>query len=100
MSLIDVDMCLLGLKANIDECIRANALSEAQKWQDILSYLEDIPAAYDINKVINILEDYGKYRGVLAPTGDGEWDNFIPVSIAKKIVKGSYINDERCRGAK
>lgn len=54
----------------------------------------------DDDEVINILEDYGKYRGILAPTGDGEWDNFIPVSMAKKIVKGSDIDDERYGDAK
>lgn len=47
------------------------------------------------DEVINILEDCGKYRGVLAPTGDGEWENFIPVSVAKKI-----IDDERHGEAK
>lgn len=37
--------------------------------------------------VLEQLEDYGKYKGVLQLNNDG-CENYIPVSVAKKIVRG------------
>lgn len=37
--------------------------------------------------ILELLEDYGKYKGVLHCGGDS-FENHIPVSIAKQIVRG------------
>lgn len=58
-------------------------------------WIDAQPTAYDINKVIELIEDYGKYKGVSAPTGDGEWENFISVSVAKQIVREQKIYGEK-----
>lgn len=42
---------------------------------------------FDIDKVLDQLEDYGKYKGILH-CEDSICENYIPVSVAKKIVKG------------
>lgn len=42
---------------------------------------------FDIGMVLEQLEDYGKYKGILHCNED-ECENFIPVSVAKQIVKG------------
>ena len=48
------------------------------------------PAAFDMDMVLDQLEDYGKYKGVILYSGDdtNSGDNYIPVSIAKQIVRG------------
>lgn len=38
-------------------------------------------------KVLEQLEEYGKYQGILMCGKDGKCENYIPVSVAKKIVK-------------
>lgn len=43
----------------------------------------------DINNILNQLEDYGKFKGILH-CEDNKCENYIPVSVAKQIVK--------CRG--
>lgn len=43
--------------------------------------------AFDIGMVLEQLEDYGKWKGVLYCEEDG-YENYIPVSVAKKIVQG------------
>lgn len=49
---------------------------------------------YDMNMILKQLEDYGKYNGVLH-IGCNECENYIPVSVAKQIVKarglGGYL---------
>lgn len=42
---------------------------------------------FDIDKVLEQLEDYGKYKGVLQCEGES-FENYIPVSVAKQIVRG------------
>lgn len=41
---------------------------------------------FDIDKVLEQLEDYGKYKGLLHCEGEG-FENYIPVSVAKQIVR-------------
>lgn len=57
---------------------------------DQIESIEDISSVaenFDIDKVLEQLEDYGKYKGI--PHCDGEnFENHIPVSIAKQIVRG------------
>lgn len=54
-----------------------------------IEYAENLPIAFDISKVLEQLEEYGKYKGVLH-CEDDKCENYIPVSVAKRIV--------RCRG--
>lgn len=42
---------------------------------------------FNIDRVLDQLEDYGKYKGVLRCEDTG-CENYIPVSVAKKIVRG------------
>jgi len=42
---------------------------------------------FDIDRVLEQLEDYGKFKGVLRCEGES-FENYIPVSVAKLIVKG------------
>lgn len=69
---------------------------------DLKEMLEYEPPAFDINMVLDQLEDYGKYKGVLHIEEDG-CENYIPVSVAKQIVKGrglggvlGYMKSDEC----
>lgn len=46
------------------------------------------PVAFDLGMVLDQLKDYGKYKGVLRIEKDGKCENYIPVSVAKQIVRG------------
>ena len=48
--------------------------------------IDDEVTLFDIDMVLDQLEDYGKYKGVLMCNGDKN-ENYIPVSAAKQIVK-------------
>lgn len=41
------------------------------------------PVAFDMGIVLDQLEDYGKYKGILRVEEDGKCENYIPVSAAK-----------------
>ena len=45
------------------------------------------PTAFDMKAVLEQLEDYGKYKGVLHCEGES-FENYIPISVAKQIVRG------------
>lgn len=45
---------------------------------------------FDVDMILEQLEDYGKYNGVLH-IGCDECENYIPVSVAKKIVKAKGL---------
>jgi len=57
-------------------------------------YLDKIIAeaqtAFDIDKVLDQIEDYGKYKGVLM-CDDEKCERYIPVSMAKQIVRGKGL---------
>lgn len=48
------------------------------------------PIAFDMSMVLEQIEDYGKYKGVIFYNSDKDnsGDNYIPVSVAKQIVGG------------
>jgi hypothetical protein len=50
--------------------------------------LSDEIMDFDMDMVLDQLEDYGKYKGVLEHEDGGEYENYIPVSMAKRIVRG------------
>lgn len=60
-----------------------------------VGYIDDLidkqPVAFDMDMVINQLEDYGKYKGILK-NENGKCENYIPVSMAVKIVKAAGLN--------
>lgn len=60
-----------------------------------VGYIDDLideqPVAFDMDMVIDQLEDYGKYKGVLK-NKNGKCENYIPVSMAVKIVKAAGLN--------
>lgn len=49
------------------------------------------PVMFDMDMVIEQLEDYGKYKGILK-NKNGKCENYIPVSMAVKIVKSAGLN--------
>lgn len=49
------------------------------------------PVAFDMDMDLDQLEDYGKYKGLLHCEGEG-FENYIPVSVAKQIVKGRGLD--------
>lgn len=65
---------------------------------DNTSEMED----FNIEMVLDQLEDYGKYKGLLR-CEEEKCENYIPVSVAKQIVKGrglggvlGYMNLRDC----
>ena len=59
-----------------------------------VNYIENdnVPTAYDLDKVVEQIEDCGKYEGYLRYTkGTTDFDNFISVTDAKRIVKGGGV---------
>lgn len=60
-----------------------------------VGYIDDLidkqPVVFDMDMVIDQLEDYGKYKGVLK-NKNGKCENYIPVSMAIKIVKAAGLN--------
>lgn len=68
--------------------------------ETMIEYAESLPTAFDLEIVIEQIEDYGKYKGILH-CEDNHCENYIPVSVAKQIVQGrglggilGYKNDE------
>lgn len=63
-----------------------------------VGYIDDLideqPVAFDMDMVIDQLEDYGKYKGVLK-NKNGKCENYIPVSMAVKIVKAAGLNGSK-----
>ena len=58
---------------------------------DQIESIEDISSVaenFDIVKVLEQLEVYGKYKGVLRWCEGENFEKYIPVSVAKQIVKG------------
>lgn len=45
---------------------------------------------FNMDMVLDQLEDYGKYKGILM-CGEDNCENYIPVSVAKQIVKGKGL---------
>lgn len=56
-----------------------------------IKYVDELikkqPTFFDLDTVLDQLEDYGKYKGILRCEGEG-FENYIPVSVAKQIVRG------------
>lgn len=49
-----------------------------------------IKAAFDLDMILQQLEDYGKYKGILK-CDDEKCEHYIPVSVAKQIVRGKGL---------
>lgn len=59
-----------------------------------IKYVDELikkqPTGFDINMVLAQLTDYGKYKGIMR-LEDDKYENYIPVSVAKQIVRGRGI---------
>lgn len=55
--------------------------------QQTLKYTKNLHIDFDIDVVLDQLEDYGKYKGTLY-CEENNCENYIPVSVAKQIVRG------------
>lgn len=47
---------------------------------------------FNMEKVLEQLEECGKYKGILHCEGEG-FENYIPVSVAKKIVRARGLSE-------
>ena len=59
-------------------------------YEYIDKIIDDESTAFDMDTVLDQLEDYGKYKGVLKLDNDN-CENYIPVSVAKQIVRGGGL---------
>ena len=59
-------------------------------YEYIDKIIDDESTAFDMDMVLDQLEDYGKYKGVLKLNNDS-CENYIPVSVAKQIVKSKGL---------
>lgn len=55
-------------------------------------FIDNAPTEFDIDIVINQIEECGKCRGVLILMND-RCENYIPVSEAKKIVNNKGLGE-------
>lgn len=69
---------------------------------EIEKAIDEVSVAFDVDMVLDQIEDYGKYKGVLMCNGDKN-ENYIPVSVAKQIVRArglgwvlGYLEKEDC----
>lgn len=46
---------------------------------------------FNMDVVLDQIEDYGKYKGILMCNGDKS-ENYIPVSVARQIVRGRGLS--------
>lgn len=80
-------MIYIGRLIDADKLInRSEDLASYEK----LDYIQDVmdePTAFNIDMIFIQLEDYGKYKGILKYDADN-CENYIPVSVAKQIVRG------------
>lgn len=59
---------------------------------EIATLIKDEPVAYDVDAVLDQLENCGNHRGVLKRE-DEKCESYIPVSLAIQIVKGQVRNN-------
>ncbi|WP_394910522.1 hypothetical protein [uncultured Robinsoniella sp.] len=71
--------------------------SECGKWitwlnkdQIRLAERQIVSNSFNIDMVLEQLEDYAKYKGVLR-CEDDKCEHYIPVSVAKQIVRGKGL---------
>lgn len=53
--------------------------------------IDETPDAFDVDVVLDQLEDYGKYEGILMCNGDKS-ESYIPISVARQIVRGRGLS--------
>ena len=53
-------------------------------------FIDNAPTEFDIDMIIDQIEEYGKYKGILIGMDD-RCENYIPVSEVKKIIKGKGL---------
>lgn len=77
---------------NADE-LRAIFVKDSGTYieEAILDIIDNQPVTYDLDMVLEQLDDYGKYKGILHIEEDGKCENYIPVSVAKQIVRGRGV---------
>lgn len=78
----------------VEQFVKETGFSSGQLSIGV-GYIDDLidkqPVAFDMDMVVDQLEDYGKYKGILK-NENGKCENYIPVSIAVKIVKAAGLN--------
>lgn len=89
MRLIDADKLLKSI-IRIFRCKPFIKVGDTYEYIDKI--IDDESIAFNMDVVLNQLEDYGKYKGVLKYEDGGECENYIPVSTAKQIVKGKGLD--------
>lgn len=90
LRLIDLDK-LKEFPIRADSYDKENGSSEfISGIESLMEYAENLQAEFDIDMVLDQLKDYGKYKGILK-CDNGKSENYIPVSVAKQIVRGKGL---------
>lgn len=85
--LIDADV----LMKNIIEMFHCKPFIEVGNTREYIDkIIDNVPTAYDLDMVLEQLEDYGKYKGILR-VEEEKCENYIPVSVARQIVRGKGL---------
>lgn len=79
-------MIYIGRLIDVDE-VSVKVYISGNSTDSIEKAIEETPTAFDVDMVLNQLEDYGKYKGILM-LGEDSYENYIPVSMAKQIIRG------------
>lgn len=85
--LIDANDLLKNI-VNIFHCKPFIEVGNTYEYVDKI--IDETQTDFDINVVLDQLEEYGKYKGVLM-CDDEKCEHYIPVSVAKQIVRGKGL---------
>ena len=102
--LIDADKLLEETRKDRDYAIKNGFLDMYYERQALIDRIEAQPTAYDVDKVVEKLEeerelsyaDFDRYAEEVSPCLDAEYDDFFHRGLERaiKIVKGGGIDAE------
>ncbi len=87
--LIDVDTCLAKAKHEAEAMPeeQGNTFLVLTEW-----LIGKTPTAYDVDKVVDNLRGYAKYKGILRPSMSAPAENYVPISAVIDIVKRGGVD--------
>ena len=54
---------------------------------EISKIIDEMPNEFDLESILEQIEDYGKYQGMLVANSKDDWNNYVPVKGVKEIIK-------------
>lgn len=80
--LIDTDKLLE--KLYIRECLT----------QEVSEIIDELPNEINLQSMCEQIEDFGKYKGMLAKHDENtDWENYVPIRAVKEIIKGKGLEE-------